>query len=45
VADMNAWISHLKKFNVTVDRIYKDASNKRNFLVPDPDGNLVQFFE
>jgi glyoxalase/bleomycin resistance protein/dioxygenase superfamily protein len=45
VTDMNAWISHLKKFNVTVDRIYKDASNKRNFLVPDPDGNLVQFFE
>jgi glyoxalase/bleomycin resistance protein/dioxygenase superfamily protein len=45
VPDMNAWISHLKKFNVTVDRIYKDASNKRNFLVPDPDGNLVQFFE
>ena len=46
VDNMDAWINHLKKFNVAVNRIYKDdASNKRNFLVPDPDGNLVQFFE
>jgi hypothetical protein len=45
VDNMDAWISHLKRFNVAVDRIYKDPSNKRNFLVPDPDGNIVQFFE
>ena len=45
IASMDNFLEHLKKLNITVPRIYKDDSGKRNFLVDDPDKNLVQFFE
>ena len=45
VVAMDNFIDHLKKLNVSIPRIYKDDSGKRNFLVEDPDKNLVQFFE
>ena len=45
ITSMDNFLEHLKKLNITVPRIYKDDSGKRNFLVDDPDKNLVQFFE
>jgi predicted enzyme related to lactoylglutathione lyase len=46
VTDMNAWLEKLKRLKVEVPRVYTDgATKKRNFLVQDPDGNLLQFFE
>ena len=45
ITSMDNFLEHLKKHNVSVPRIYKDDSGKRNFLVEDPDKNLVQFFE
>ena len=46
VTALDAFIDHLKKLNISIPRIYKDdKSGKRNFLVEDPDKNLVQFFE
>lgn len=45
VTTMDSFIEHLKKLNISIPRIYKDDSGKRNFLVEDPDKNLVQFFE
>lgn len=46
VTAMDSFIDHLKKLNISIPRIYRDdSSRKRNFLVEDPDKNLVQFFE
>ena len=45
VTAMDSFIEHLNKLNIFIPRIYKDDSGKRNFLVEDPDKNLVQFFE
>lgn len=45
VDDMDACISHLSSLKIKIDRVYKDAMGKRNFLITDPDGNLIQFFE
>jgi len=45
VTAMDNFIDHLKKLNISIPRIYKDDSGKRNFLIEDPDKNLVQFFE
>jgi|SRR6266498_2677051 len=45
VSDVDACINHLKNLKITVERVYTDSSNKRNFLINDPDGNLVQLFE
>lgn len=45
VSDLDACITHLKKLKIPVDRIYTDPDKKRNFLINDPDGNLIQFFE
>jgi hypothetical protein len=46
VHDMNACLKHLADLKIIPDRIYTDsATKKRNFLVSDPDGNLLQFFE
>lgn len=44
--DMDALLKHLKSLQVEVPRVYSDAkTKKRNFLITDPDGNLIQFFE
>jgi catechol 2,3-dioxygenase-like lactoylglutathione lyase family enzyme len=46
VSNMDACINHLRSLNIALGQIYKDsASKKRNFLIHDPDGNLIQFFE
>ena len=45
VTTMDSFIEHLNNLNISIPRIYKDDSGKRNFLVEDPDKNLVQFFE
>ena len=45
VDDMDACISHLSSLKVRIDRVYKDAMGKRNFMITDPDGNLLQFFD
>ncbi len=45
IDDVDAWLKHLSSLKISVGKIYKDASGKRNFLIQDPDGNLIQFFE
>jgi predicted enzyme related to lactoylglutathione lyase len=46
VAEMDSFLSHLRTFQIKVPQIWTDAKNgKRNFLISDPDGNYVQFFE
>lgn len=46
VADMDAFLKHLADVRMTIPKIWTDqATGRRNFLVSDPDGNLVQFFE
>jgi catechol 2,3-dioxygenase-like lactoylglutathione lyase family enzyme len=45
VSDLDACIAHLKNLKISVDRIYTDPDKKRNFIINDPDGNLIQFFE
>lgn len=45
VADIDACLQHISTLNIPVGRIYKDSSGKRNFLISDPDGNMIQFFE
>jgi len=46
VTDMDACVRHLSELRVDVSRIARDPkTGKRNLLVTDPDGNLIQFFE
>jgi hypothetical protein len=46
VPNMDACLKHLAELKIIPERIYTDSQTKnRNFLVNDPDGNLVQFFE
>jgi catechol 2,3-dioxygenase-like lactoylglutathione lyase family enzyme len=46
VSNMDEWLKRLSTLKITVDRVYTDSdTKKRNFLITDPDGNLVQFFE
>jgi catechol 2,3-dioxygenase-like lactoylglutathione lyase family enzyme len=45
VSDLDACIANLRNLKISVDRIYTESDKKRNFLITDPDGNLIQFFE
>ena len=46
VADVDASLKHLKGLKIDVPQVYTDqTTKKRNFLITDPDGNLIQFFE
>ncbi|MGZ5220277.1 MAG: VOC family protein [Chitinophagaceae bacterium] len=46
VPDMDACLKRLADLRVIPGRIYTDSeTKKRNFLINDPDGNLVQFFD
>lgn len=46
VTNMDEWVKHLGSVSVTIPQIWTDSkTGKRNFLVTDPEGNLVQFFE
>ncbi len=46
VADIDACLKHFADLNISVPGIWSDSkTQKRNFIVSDPDGNLVQFFD
>ncbi len=46
VTDMDDCLKRLAWLSIIPDRIYTDdATKKRNFLLKDPDGNWLQFFE
>ncbi|MES1220505.1 MAG: VOC family protein [Bacteroidota bacterium] len=46
VPDMDSCLKRLATLKIIPGRIYTDSeTKKRNFLINDPDGNLVQFFE
>ena len=46
VTDMDGLLKRLQALKVPVERVYSDPrSKRRNFLINDPDGNLIQFFE
>ena len=45
-ADIDNCLKYLARLRIIPQRIYTDSkTKKRNFLINDPDGNLVQFFE
>ena len=45
-ADFDNCLKHLAELRIVPERIYADLqTKKRNFLINDPDGNLIQFFE
>jgi len=43
VSNIDVCIDHLKNLKILVEHVYKESSNKRNFLINDPDGNFIQF--
>lgn len=46
ISDTEAWLKHLKNLGIDVPQAWTDAkTGKKNFIVKDPDGNLIQFFE
>jgi glyoxylase I family protein len=46
VPDMDKCLQHLAELKIQVPRIWTDSdTRKRNFIITDPDGNLIQFFE
>ena len=46
VTDIDKCLQHLKAVGVNVPRVWTDqATKKRNFLITDPDGNYIQFFD
>ena len=46
VPDVDAFLKHLADLKIIPERIYTDSeTKKRNFLINDPDGNLLQIFE
>ncbi len=46
VSDMEGWLQYLSAVKVTVPRIWTDqATGTRNFIITDPEGNIIQFFE
>jgi len=46
VADFDGCLKHLALLKIIPQRIYTDSeTKKRNFLIEDPDKNLIQFFE
>ena len=46
VSDIDACLHHLKSLDIDVPNVWTDSSTgKRNFLINDPDGNYIQFFD
>jgi hypothetical protein len=46
VGDLDGFIKHLSRINIPVNQVWGNATSKtRNFLIYDPGGNLIQFFE
>lgn len=46
VSSAASTIKKLKELNIEVPNVWTDqGTGKKNFLVSDPDGNLIQFFE
>jgi hypothetical protein len=44
--DIDICLKHLAGLRIIPEKIYTDTkTKKRNFLINDPDGNLIQFFE
>jgi hypothetical protein len=46
VPDMDACLKQLAKLKIDTGYIWtENSTGKRNFIIKDPDGNLLQFFE
>lgn len=46
VKDMDAFLKHLSDLKIAVPKVWTDQkTGKRNFLIEDPDKNLLQFFD
>jgi hypothetical protein len=46
VSDVDACLNRLSRLNIEVPQVWEDkATKKRNFIIKDPDGNLIQFFD
>ena len=46
VSDLDVFIKHLARLKIPIRDMYTDASSKkRNFLLNDPDGNVIQISE
>jgi predicted enzyme related to lactoylglutathione lyase len=46
VPNIDSCLKRLSQLHIEVPQVWEDkASKKRNFLIKDPDGNLIQFFD
>lgn len=46
ISDVTHCLKRLKELNIEVPNVWTDqGTGKKNFLIKDPDGNLIQFFE
>ena len=46
IDNVDVWIAHLTSLQIDAFQVFTDpGTGKRNLLVEDPDGNLIQFFE
>jgi catechol 2,3-dioxygenase-like lactoylglutathione lyase family enzyme len=46
ITDADEWLKHLAALKINVPQVWTNpTTNKRNFIVSDPDGNLIQFFD
>ena len=46
ISNANEWLKHLKNLSIDVPQVWTDSKNgKKNFIIKDPEGNLIQFFE
>lgn len=46
VPNVDACLKRLSQLHIEVPQVWEDkTSKKRNFLIKDPDGNLIQFFD
>lgn len=46
VVDIDQWLKHLSQLKIDVSQVWtNESTKKRNFIISDPDGNLIQFFD
>lgn len=46
ISNTDEWLAHLRKLKIEVPNVWTDQkTGKKNFMIQDPDGNLIQFFD
>ncbi len=46
ITSTDDWLTHLRALKIDVPRVWTDQkTGKKNFIIYDPDGNVIQFFD